>query len=269
MLSITTDYRTGVGTAEPYLREIARAGFTHVHWCQEWNTDYLYSDREIARICSQLNWCRLRVTDLHASAGETKRWGASDDAVNAAGIALVANRLRMAAMLACDVVVLHLPGEVRTGVPAPAYDAVRRALDALTARAREHGVRIALENMPDDNTAALEALFTEYGPDVLGLCYDSGHGHLAGNGLERLAALKDRLLAIHLHDNDGSADQHRLPFDGAIDWPPLLACIAASPYRKPINLEVSAAGCADTAAFLAEARVRGARLEGLLYAMRA
>ncbi|OPZ86441.1 MAG: endonuclease 4 [bacterium ADurb.Bin429] len=252
-----------------YLRAIAKAGFSHVHWCQEWNTDYIYSDREIASICSQLNWCRLRMTDLHASAGETKRWGASDAAVNAAGLELVENRLRMAAMLACDVVVLHLPSEVRANLPSPAYDATRRALDTLTARAREHGVRIALENTPDDNTAALEALFADYGPDILGLCYDSGHGHLAGNGLERLATLKDRLLAIHLHDNDGSADQHRLPFDGTIDWPPLMALIAASPYRKPLNLEVSAAGYADTAAFLTEARIRGARLEGLLYAMSA
>jgi len=40
-----------------------------------------------------------------------------------------------------------------------------------------------------------------------------------------------------LHDNDGTGDQHRLPFDGTVDWPRLARLIAASPYRKPISLE--------------------------------
>ena len=29
---------------------------------------------------------------------------------------------------------------------------------------------------------------------------------------------KNRIFAVHLHDNDQSDDQHLLPFDGTIDW---------------------------------------------------
>jgi sugar phosphate isomerase/epimerase len=269
MLSLATDYLDGRGSAEAYLREIAKAGFHHIHWCQEWNSDYFYTDKEIAQICSWLNWYRLRVTDLHASAGETMRWGATDETVCTEGVALVKNRIRMAAMLGSDVIVLHLPGEVvRAEEDAPVRAAVRRSLEELTAFAREQGVRIALENTPDDNTTELETLFADFGPDVLGLCYDSGHGNIAGNGLDRLDALKDRLLAVHLHDNDGAADQHRLPFDGTVDWARLITLIAASPYRKPLTLELICPAGKQPTAFISEARIRGARLEGLLYALR-
>jgi sugar phosphate isomerase/epimerase len=268
MLACSTDYVDGRGSAELYLREIAKAGFTHVHWCQEWNSDYFYTDKEIAQICTWLNWYRLRVTDLHASAGETMRWGSSDPRVCEEGVALVKNRIRMVAMLGGDVAVLHLPGEYGCAADdSSVRAAVHASLDALTAFAREQGVRIALENTPDDNTAALESLFARYGADVLGLCYDSGHGHIAGNGLDRLAVLKDRLLAIHLHDNDGKSDQHRLPYDGGVDWSRLMSLIAASPYRKPLTLELICPANTNPAAFLAEARVRGARLEGLMFGL--
>ena len=28
----------------------------------------------------------------------------------------------------------------------------------------------------------------------------------------------DKLIALHLHDNDGISDQHLLPFDGTVNW---------------------------------------------------
>lgn len=269
MLSISTDYVTGRGSAEQYLREIAKAGFSHVHWCQEWNSDYFYADKEIAQICTWLNWYRLHITDLHASAGEKMRWGASDETVCTEGVALVKNRLRMTAMLGGDVIVLHLPGEYdRADEHAPVRDAVRRSLDELTAYAREQGVRIALENTPDDNTAAIAELLDTYDEDVLGFCYDSGHGNIAGNGLERLAALRHRLIAIHLHDNDGKSDQHALPFDGTVDWTRLMSLIADSAYHKPLTLELICPTGRDPVAFITEGRIRGARLEGLMFAMK-
>jgi len=61
MLSITTDYFADTGDPAPYLRRIARAGFSHVHWCHEWNTDHLYSSQEITRISQELRECGLRV----------------------------------------------------------------------------------------------------------------------------------------------------------------------------------------------------------------
>jgi hypothetical protein len=37
MLAITSDYAKSTGCPEPHLRQIAEAGFSHVHWCHHWN----------------------------------------------------------------------------------------------------------------------------------------------------------------------------------------------------------------------------------------
>ena len=59
---------------------------------------------------------------------------------------------------------------------------------------------------------SIESVLAQYAPDYLGLCYDSGHANIVIDRLHRLERLKDPLIALHLNDNDGSADQHMLPF---------------------------------------------------------
>ena len=49
-LSIATDYEIGKGSAHPYLVKVAAHRFTHIHWCHEWNTDYLYTSDDIDEI---------------------------------------------------------------------------------------------------------------------------------------------------------------------------------------------------------------------------
>jgi sugar phosphate isomerase/epimerase len=254
MLSMTTDYaNVSTGCPEPYLRRIAEAGFTHIHWCHHWNTDFLYADSEVEQIAAWLRDCGLALTDLHASAGVEKGWCSAREYERLAGVELVANRIAMTARLVAQasslcsptgkmpvppVIILHLPFEPEETGDREAYWArVRCSLGDLEPIARSRGVRIALENSGKDNFDTLEHVFALYGPDFVGLCYDSGHGNVAGNGLDRLERVRDRLLSVHLHDNDGTGDQHKLVGDGTVDWPRLARLIAASPYRKPLSFE--------------------------------
>ncbi|MHB9024487.1 MAG: sugar phosphate isomerase/epimerase family protein [Armatimonadota bacterium] len=146
MLSISTDYFAYRGSAIPYLREIAEAGFRQVHWCHEWCTDYLYSEKEVRKIGEALDEFGLTVRDLHSTTAFKRDWGSRDPVIRRAGIALTVNRIRMAAMLGAQVVVLHLPleqvGEGRWEIP---LATVRWSLDELLNLARRYGVRLALE----------------------------------------------------------------------------------------------------------------------------
>ena len=51
---------------------------------------------------------------------------------------------------------------------------------------------------------------------IVGLCWDSGHGnmHRGVDALAWLESMAHRLIAIHLHDNDGTNDLHNLPGSG-------------------------------------------------------
>ena len=103
----------------------------------------------------------------------------------------------------------------------------------------KNGIQIALENMPVDNFKQIIKFLNEYSPDFLGLCYDTGHGNMGkGNGLKFLNQLKDRLICVHMHDNDGSGDQHKLPSQGTVDWKKFIKLLKESSYRKALNAEV-------------------------------
>ena len=257
MLSLTTDYANiDRGNPSPYLRRIADAGFTHIHWCHHWNTDFVYSRPEIAQIGRWLDEYALKLLDLHASVGPEKNWFSVNEWERQAGVELVRNRLEMTARLGGDAIVMHYPSE-------PGNEPVRRSLDELEGSARQHGVRIALENGSFD---AVEPLLSEYAPDYVGLCYDCGHGNLVPDGLDRLDRVKDRLLVVHLHDNDGASDQHNLMFSGTVDWPRLARILAYSAYDKPVSSEsnMGRSGITDETEFLARAYDAGKRLDEMV-----
>jgi len=268
MLSMTTDFARPDGCPRPYLERIAEAGFTHVHWCQQWCTDFLYFDNEIAQIKSWMGKLGLGLTDLHGSSGKEKCWTSAREYEREAGVALVWNRLKMAAELGGDVVIMHVPREPEADREKELYwSRLRRSLDALEPFAVECGVRIAIEN---GEFEVIEKILAQYDPAYLGLCYDCGHGNLRPDGLDRLEGLKDRLISLHLHDNDGTRDQHRIPFTGSVDWPRLAGIIATSSYAKWVNLEctMSQSEIEDEAEFLAGSFEAAGRVAGLIEAAR-
>ena len=253
MLSMTTDYVCDTGCPEAYLRAIAEAGFSHIHWCHHWNTDFLYSRHEIDAIAQWLRAYGLQLNDLHGSAGQEKTWGSLLEYERLAGIELVKNRMEMTARLGSDVVIMHIPSEPEEpGKKGLFWRQVHRSLDELRDTARRLGVRIALENGVFET---MELFLARYSHEFLGLCYDSGHGNLRNDGLDCLEKLKDRLISIHLHDNDGSSDQHKLLFSGTVNWPRLADIIARSSYAKCISLEVTMRNCGieDETVFLKKA----------------
>jgi sugar phosphate isomerase/epimerase len=256
-LSITTDYAADKGDPSPYLERIAQAGFTHVHWCHQWNTDFYYSHWEIDQIERWFKAYGLQLLDLHGSVGPEKDWASNREYERLAGLELVRNRIEMASRLGGNVVIMHAPRALPVA-------SLARSLDTLEAFAREKDVRIAIENT--QNWPVVEHLLSLYDRGFLGLCYDAGHGNLSGNGLERLETLSDRLISVHLHDNDGLSDQHKLPFSGTIDWERLARILARSSYLGPISMEavMRHAEIANEEAFLSAAYSAGMRLTKML-----
>ena len=219
---------------------------------------------------------------LHGSCGVEKVWCAPVETQRRAGVELVKNRIELAARLSCAVITMHT-GEPDPRAPDPYWAAIRRSLDELEPFARAHAVRIALEN---GTWAVLQRLLGDYPPDYVGLCYDTGHGNLGpehriqprtaappeiwlgagyyvgdGGGLAGLESWKDRLISVHLHDNDGRQDLHTPLFSGTVDWPRLAHIMATSAYAGPASMETVMvdSGFTDEAAFLAHVFDTGSR----------
>ena len=120
------------------------------------------------------------------------------------------------------------------------FDALRRSLDELMPELERAQVPLALENMWGDDWKLLNALLDAYPPELVGITYDSGHGNSdCLRQLELLDAARERLTALHLHDNDGSSDLHQPPFYGTVDWERLAEILADSPYPRELSFELA------------------------------
>ena len=120
--------------------------------------------------------------------------------------------------------------------------------------AKEHGVKIATENMwnwnADKTASVFAACATDesfvahldaVGDDDLVACLDLGHAEMRGSGsgaVNMIHALGDRLKCLHIHDNDLLHDSHQLPYTMQIDFDPILAALKEIGYSGELTLEV-------------------------------
>jgi sugar phosphate isomerase/epimerase len=87
-------------------------------------------------------------------------------------------------------------------------------------RAAETGVRIAIENIFEDEPSNLKLLAEKMDSENFGICFDTGHCHLFSKVPlgEWMDSLGPHIIELHLHDNDKSADQHLPMGEGTFDF---------------------------------------------------
>lgn len=122
--------------------------------------------------------------------------------------------------------------------------------------AKEHGVKIATENMWNwnsaENHAAKAACSDEesfikhvdtVGDEYLVGCLDIGHAEMAGlntSAVKMIYALGDRIEALHIHDNDKRNDSHQIPFSMNIEFSPIVKALKDIGYKGYFTLECDA-----------------------------
>jgi len=248
--SITTDLAGQKKLPGPLFRAFNTASFTAVHWCQDWSGEPIFYSADYAQQVRQLaEHHGLRVADVHGYGGTGDGITYTDELFAAVNI----NRAEFASRLGADVVVLHLPAQ-RLATSQGAIESSIMLLRGIRPAFEKLGVRAAVENLPwtTHEDAFLDVLLGEFPPSFLGFCYDSGHAVISRQA-HLLARHIDRLLVTHLHDNDGSADQHRLPGEGKADWQEIVRILKRSAYRGTLNLELYLPADTDLVTFCRKA----------------
>lgn len=130
-------------------------------------------------------------------------------------------------------VVMHLTGKS----DAPKYNEIGlNKLQEIADYAKTLDVKVAFENTV--YRGYLNYVIENIENDNVGICFDSGHCHVHFNDDFDFAKFKDRVFAVHLHDNDQSDDLHLIPFDGTIDWKNVIQELKSCNYNRPITLEL-------------------------------
>ena len=187
----------------------------------------------------------LRVTPWQCHLFMDLNLAAPDPDERALMVARCEEHLRLSGRLGVRNAVLH-SGWLKKGEPGPA-EVIETAMEASVAQlvpaCAETGVRLAVENTmgPHFGTAIadLVRLADSADPRHIGICYDSSHGNASGfDAREAVTECGEHLFCLHLSDNDGSGDQHRLPYEGTVDWPGLVTGLPEVGYCDPVNFEL-------------------------------
>ena len=94
----------------------------------------------------------------------------------------------------------------------------------------------------------IDRINDQYQAEVLGYCFDTGHANLVGIDFEPfLRTLGSRVKVLHIHDNDGVADLHQMPFTftrtrenhPSTDWEGFLRGLKAIKFRGVLSFETA------------------------------
>lgn len=150
--------------------------------------------------------------------------------------------IRRTAIASAEVMVIHpgdkCPPEQHEQRLARFY----RSAEELIPVAARAGVKLALENMPPGyvgwDGAVIGRAVDHFGTPALGTIFDTGHANMITGGvMPCLQAMQGKLIAFHLHDNDGFGDKHLQPPYGSIDWGQFSAALRKMNPGFPVAIE--------------------------------
>ncbi len=108
----------------------------------------------------------------------------------------------------------------------------------------EAGVVICLENVPYANIsvatpAQILSVVKAVNSPYFKVCLDTGHySAIGGSPAEAVRMLgKEYLAVLHVHDNNGRQDEHKMPYSGATDWEAFSEALCEIGYEGSVSLE--------------------------------
>jgi sugar phosphate isomerase/epimerase len=234
------------------LSKIEQLGLPEVEiFCARQHLDY----RNKAQVAELGHWFRdsdLKLRSLHAPMYNDEIWGRSGPhAVVTITEPIKSKRLPMVeeikrALEVSEIVPFRYLVQ-HVGVSGEEFDlrkvdAAFAALEELSLFARQRGVEILLENIPNELSTPERLLqFEELTHLGLNFCFDTGHANM-GSGVESAyRVMADRIRSTHVHDNDGKADDHLLPLEngkGTIDWKNTMRLLRTREEQYPLLLEL-------------------------------
>lgn len=192
----------------------------------------------------------LRFNQAHAP---FPGWRNGDESYNTKMPPRIENAVKIAGILGADSIVVHpiaytVQGDEQKEVNFKMYK-------KLAPVAKEYGVKVALENMWGrdsrrnyiiSNVCSYARDLCDYydgldDPDAFTVCLDLGHCGLIGEEPDEAIRIlgRDRLTALHVHDNNYVQDNHTVPYDYGMkmNWDKITRALGEIDYKGDFTFE--------------------------------
>jgi sugar phosphate isomerase/epimerase len=234
------------------LTRIQQAGIPAVEiFCARQHLDY-YNKAQIAELGHWFRDSELQLHSLHSPMYNDEIWGRSGPhAVITITETVKSQRLKMvdeikraleiAEVIPFRYLIQHI-GVGREEFDLAKFDAAFAALEELMLFARQRGVEILLENIPNGLSSAERLLqVLEMTHLHLNFVFDTGHANMNEGVAAAFNLMKERIRSTHIHDNNGKDDIHLFPFlaeGGTIDWKNTMQLLRSRAGQFPLLLEL-------------------------------
>lgn len=188
------------------------------------NTDFLdFTDAlEVDRLKRSLESVDIMVNSIHAPFGRSIDISSFDDQIHEQGVASVIKAIEFTRALGAQITVVHAGDGKVTANRKKRLDRAAGIIRELAVLAEDAEVILAVENQPpgyiSGNADEMLHIIEAANSDSVGICFDTGHANLTGRFEEEARRLLPLTVTMHLHDNDGSKDQHLFPGQGIVNW---------------------------------------------------
>jgi sugar phosphate isomerase/epimerase len=235
-----------------WLTRIQQIGIPAVEiFCARQHLDY----RDKAQITELGHWFRdseLKLHSLHSPMYTDEIWGRSGphsvvtitEPVKVRRLEMVdeiKRALEIAELIPFRYLIQHM-GVGGEEFDMRKFDAAFSALEELSLFARQRGVEILLENIPNELSSAERLLQFEQLTHIgLNYVFDTGHANMNEGVETAFNLMKDRVRSTHVHDNDGKNDQHLFPMmseGGTIAWKDFMPLLRSRDSQFPLLLEL-------------------------------
>ena len=210
------------------IHAIKNAGFNKV-FVQWYDKDWEYSQEEQVKLCKELGldiiFAHLGYQNINEIWKEQKE-----------GEELVErykNDIKNCKQNGIPMVIMHLT----SGKNPPMYNEIGlKRIKKIIQYDKENDIKVAFENTKIPGY--LEYVLENIQDENVGICFDAGHYHVHFDDQFNFEFFKNKIFAVHLHDNDKSDDLHLLPFDGTINWEDVIHKLKQYGYNGPVTMEL-------------------------------
>ncbi len=142
-------------------------------------------------------------------------------------IRIMKNALRIANALGAEYMVIH-GGDIHRSYHLAFVNTLRQIRE-ISLIAGDYGVKLLIENLTDSRVGAFPHELIPFLGKNVGVCFDVGHAFLTAVRyafpLHEFGLLSSEIKEFHLHDNNGSRDEHLPPGRGIIGIPYMISMI--------------------------------------------
>jgi len=211
--------------------------------------DYANRKAHVKEIAEWFRGSGVPLNSVHSPLYADYEWGrtgsppvniaSSDRAGRIEAMDEVKRALEIAEQIPFRFLVQHL-GTTNETFNEKKFEAAMTSIEHLRAFAKPLGVRILLENTPNELSTPERLVEMIQGAhfDDVGVCFDFGHAHMMSSVNEAFEIVRKHVASTHIHDNHKDKDSHLWPGQGTIDWKAAMELLRSAPKTPPVLLEL-------------------------------